>query len=77
MLNFPFRQTFYFTLKCNIAVQNIVKKANVKNILKKNFAYLPTLKNIQMFPETRCLFFWPYLYTVEQKYGQIASTHLS
>ena len=27
MLNFPFRQTFYFTLKCNIAVQNIVKKA--------------------------------------------------
>ena len=28
MLNFPFRQTFYFTLKCNIAVQNIVKKAN-------------------------------------------------
>ena len=29
MLNFPFRQTFYFTLKCNIAVQNIVKKANV------------------------------------------------
>ena len=27
MLNFPFRQFFYFTLKCNIAVQNIVKKA--------------------------------------------------
>ena len=27
MLNFPFQQTFYFTLKCNIAVQNIVKNA--------------------------------------------------
>ena len=27
MLNFLFWQTFYFTLKCNIAVQNIVKKA--------------------------------------------------
>ena len=27
MLNFPFWQTFYFTHKCNIAVQNIVKKA--------------------------------------------------
>ena len=29
MLNFPFRQTFNFTLKCNIAVQNIGKKALV------------------------------------------------
>ena len=30
-----------------------------KNILKINFfAYLPTLKNIQMFPETRHLFFF-------------------
>ena len=34
--------------------------SNVKNILKiKYFAYLPTLKNIQMFPETRHLFFLP------------------
>ena len=31
MLNFPFRQTFYFTLKCNIAVQNIVKKAKAND----------------------------------------------
>ena len=29
MLHFPFQQTFYFTLKCNIAVQNIVKKATL------------------------------------------------
>ena len=32
MLNFPFQQTFYFTLKCNKAVQNIVKKAKVYSI---------------------------------------------
>ena len=30
MLNFPFQQTFYFTPKYNIAVQNIVKKASIK-----------------------------------------------
>ena len=38
MLNFPFRQTFYFTLKCNIAVQNIVKKAITKPKTASNLA---------------------------------------
>ena len=40
MFNFPFRQTFYFTLKCNIAVQNIVKKAYISTIGKaKNSSF--------------------------------------
>ena len=33
----------------------------LKKFLKKNNSYLPTLKNMETFPETRHLIFWPKL----------------
>ena len=49
----------FFRLFLMIILLFLYKKFYPKKKIINNFAYLPTLKNIEMFLETRHLFFWP------------------